>query len=55
MHFAVLWEHLEPETTYYYKVSSMGADSESDGLESGVSRFTTPAPGEVINNYLQPK
>jgi hypothetical protein len=46
---------LKPETTYYYTVTSMGYDGRSDGVESSVNQFTTPAPGEVINNYPQPK
>jgi phosphodiesterase/alkaline phosphatase D-like protein len=53
--FRVRMADLKPQTTYYYKVGSMGADGESDGVESPVSKFTTPAPGEVINNYPQPK
>jgi hypothetical protein len=53
--FRVRLVDLQPQTTYYYKVSSMGADGESDGVEGPVSKFTTPAPGEVINNYPQPK
>jgi phosphodiesterase/alkaline phosphatase D-like protein len=53
--FRVRMVDLKPQTTYYYKVSSMGADGESDGVESPVSKFTTPAPGERINNYPQPK
>jgi hypothetical protein len=53
--FRVRLVDLKPETTYYYKVSSMGADGESDGVEGPVSKFTTPAPGQVINNYPQPK
>jgi hypothetical protein len=53
--FRVRLVDLKPQTTYYYKVSSMGADGESDGVEGPVSKFTTPAPGEVINNYPQPK
>jgi PhoPQ-activated pathogenicity-related protein len=47
--------NLKPETTYYYTVTSMGYDRRSDGVESPVNQFTTPAPGEVINNYPQPK
>jgi hypothetical protein len=47
--------NLKPQTTYYYKVTSIGANGESDGVESSVSKFTTPAPGQVINNYPQPK
>jgi hypothetical protein len=46
---------LKPQTTYYYKVTSMGEDGESDGVESPVSKFNTPAQGEVIQNYPQPK
>jgi phosphodiesterase/alkaline phosphatase D-like protein len=53
--FRVRMVDLKPQTTYYYKVSSMGADGESDGVESPVSKFATPAPGERINNYPQPK
>src|SRR6266436_50480 len=53
--FRVRLVELKPQTTYYYKVSSMGEDGESDGVEGPVSKFTTPAPGEVINNYPQPK
>jgi purple acid phosphatase-like protein len=53
--FRVRLVDLKPQTTYYYKASSMGADGESDGEEGPVSKFTTPAPGEVINNYPQPK
>jgi hypothetical protein len=53
--FRVRLVDLKPQTTYYYKVSSMGADGESDGVEGPVSKFTTPALGKVINNYPQPK
>jgi hypothetical protein len=53
--FRVRMVDLKPQTTYYYKVSSMEADGESDGVESPVIHFTTPALGEVINNYPQPK
>jgi hypothetical protein len=53
--FRVRMVDLKPQTTYYYKVSSMGGDGESDGVDGPVSKFTTPAPGEVINNYPQPK
>ena len=53
--FRVRLVDLQPQTTYYYKVGSMGEDGESDGVEGPVSKFTTPAPGEVINNYPQPK
>ena len=46
---------LQPKTTYYYTVTSMGADGKSDGVDSPVNQFTTPAAGEVTNNYPQPK
>jgi phosphodiesterase/alkaline phosphatase D-like protein len=53
--FRVRVDGLTPQTTYYYKVTSMGADGQGDGAESPVSHFTTPAPGERIINYPQPK
>jgi hypothetical protein len=53
--FRVRMVDLKPQTTYYYKVTSMESGGESDGVESPVSKFTTPPPGEVINNYPQPK
>ena len=53
--FRVRLERLQPQTTYYYKVSSMGADGESDGVEGPLSHFATPPLGEVINNFPQPK
>jgi phosphodiesterase/alkaline phosphatase D-like protein len=53
--FRVRMDGLKPQTTYYYKVTSMGADGESDGVDSPVNKFTTPAPGERIIAYPQPK
>jgi len=53
--FRVRMQDLQPQTTYYYKVSSIDSSGESDGVESPVNHFTTPAPGETINNYPQPK
>jgi len=53
--FRVRVDGLTPQTTYYYTVTSTGADGQSDGVESPVSHFTTPAPGERIINYPQPK
>jgi hypothetical protein len=47
--------NLKPETTYYYTVTSMGYDGRSDGVESPVNKFTTPAPGERIVGDSQPK
>jgi Purple acid Phosphatase, N-terminal domain len=53
--FRVRVDGLTPQTTYYYLVTSMGADGESDGVQSPLSQFTTPAPGEQIVAYPQPK
>src|SRR5712671_1511816 len=53
--FRVRIDGLKPETTYYYKVTSMGSGGESDGVESPVNHFTTPAPGQVTSAYPQPK
>jgi phosphodiesterase/alkaline phosphatase D-like protein len=47
--FRVRMQGLKPQTTYYYKVTSMGADGRSDGVESSVNHFTTPAPGQVTS------
>ena len=44
-------QDLKPQTTYYYTVTSMGSGGASDGVESAVNHFTTPAPGERIVNY----
>jgi phosphodiesterase/alkaline phosphatase D-like protein len=46
---------VKPQTTYYYKVSSTESNGRSDGVESPVHEFTTPAPGERIVNFPQPK
>ena len=53
--FRVRMVDLKPQTIYYYKVTSTDSGGETDGVESPVSNFTTPAPGELINNYPQPK
>jgi phosphodiesterase/alkaline phosphatase D-like protein len=39
---------LKPQTTYYYRVTSMESNGKSDGMESPVNQFTTPGPGERI-------
>jgi Purple acid Phosphatase, N-terminal domain len=39
---------LKPQTTYYYWVTSAGADGISDGVRSPVNHFTTPPPGKRI-------
>jgi hypothetical protein len=53
--FRVRMEDLKPQTIYYYEVTSEAGDGQSDGAESPVSQFTTPAPGERIVKYGQPK
>ena len=53
--FRVRVKDLKPQTTYYYKVTSMGSGGQSDGVESPVNQFTTPAPGQVTSAYSQPK
>jgi len=45
---------LKPATTYYYKVTSMGYDGVSDGVESSVRQFTTAAPGQVTSASRHP-
>jgi hypothetical protein len=49
--FRVRMDGLKPQTTYYYKVTSTESDGDSDGVESSVSQFTTPRPGERIVAY----
>ena len=53
--FRVRIQGLKPDTTYYYKVTSMGAGGQNDGVESSVNHFTTPAPGQVTSAHLQPE
>jgi len=53
--FRVRIDGLKPQTTYYYKVTSMGSGGQSDGVESPVNHFTTPAPGQVTSANPQPK
>jgi phosphodiesterase/alkaline phosphatase D-like protein len=53
--FRVRMMELRPQTTYYYKVTSINSSEESDGVESPVNQFTTPAPGERVIAYPQPK
>lgn len=42
MVFRVRMHHLQPGTTYYYKVHSEQANGTSDPAMSGVNQFTTP-------------
>ena len=52
--FRVRMQDLKPQTTYYYKVTSMGGDGQSDGVESSVNHFTTAAPGQVTSTFPPP-
>jgi phosphodiesterase/alkaline phosphatase D-like protein len=45
---------LQPQTTYYYTVTSVGSDGTSDGVSSPVNQFTTPSPGQRVVKYPQP-
>jgi hypothetical protein len=49
--FRVRMAGLKPQATYYYKVTSEQSNGKSDGVESPVNQFTTPAPGERIVAY----
>jgi phosphodiesterase/alkaline phosphatase D-like protein len=53
--FRVRLQGLKPNTTYYYKVTSMGYDGRSDRVESVVSQFTTAAPGQVTSAHPPPE
>ena len=53
--FRVRVQGLKPQTTYYYKVTSMGSGGMSDGVESSVNHFTTPAPGQVTSAHPPPQ
>src|SRR6266446_3223056 len=39
--FRVRMPGLQPRTTYYYTVTSMGSNGTSDGVKSAINRFTT--------------
>jgi hypothetical protein len=45
--FRVRMAGLTPGTTYYYTVSSMGADGTDDGQKSDVKQFTTPGESQL--------
>jgi len=53
--FRVRLQPLKPDTTYYYKVTSMGYDGLSDGVESSVHHFTTAAPGQQTSAHPLPE
>ena len=55
MIYRVQINHLKPGTTYFYRVESVDAKDISEGPESAVSKFTTPAAGERIVNFTQPE
>jgi hypothetical protein len=46
---------LQLQTTYYYKVTSMGGDGHADGVESSVQHFTTAAAGQVTSAFPPPE
>lgn len=52
--FRVRMPGLQPQTTYYYTVTSTESNGTSDGVESPVHQFTTPGPGERIVAYPPP-
>lgn len=45
--FRVRLVGLKPQTTYYYWVTSMGADGSHDPVKSGIHKFTTPPHGQL--------
>jgi phosphodiesterase/alkaline phosphatase D-like protein len=53
--FRVRMDGLKPDTTYYYKVTSMGYDGVSDGVESSVHQFTTASPGQQTSAHPLPE
>ena len=53
--FRVRMDGLKPATTCYYKVTSIGYDGVSDGVESSVRQFTTAAPGQVTSAFPPPE
>jgi len=52
--FRVHLDSLQPQTTYYYTVTSTDGSGTSDGVQSNVGQFTTPPAGQRIMNYPQP-
>ena len=55
MIYRVQVNHLNPGTTYFYRVESVDAKDISEGSESMVNQFTTPPPGERIPKLPQPQ
>ena len=52
--FRVRLNGLQPQTTYYYTVTSTDGNGTNDGVQSSVGQFTTPPAGQRIMNYPQP-
>ena len=52
--FRVRLDSLQPQTTYYYTVTSTDGNGTNDGVQSNVGQFTTPPAGQRIMNYPQP-
>jgi hypothetical protein len=53
--FRVRLQPLKPDTIYYYKVTSMGTDGQSDGVESSINHFTTAALGQQTSAHPPPE
>ena len=49
--FRVRMDGLKPSTTYYYKVTSMGYDGVSDGVESSVQQIATSCPRSANQRF----
>jgi hypothetical protein len=52
--FRVRLDRLSPRTTYYYTVDSMEGNGKSDEVKSPVNHFTTPDPGQRVENNPPP-
>jgi hypothetical protein len=53
--FGVRIDGLKPQRPIITKVTSMGSGGQSDGVESSVNQFTTPAPGQVTSAFRPPQ
>jgi hypothetical protein len=51
--FRVRVQGLKPRTTYYYVVTSVASNDESDGVESPVKQFTMPVQASASWLTLQ--
>ena len=52
--FRVRLDGLSPRTTYYYTVDSMEGNGKRDEVKSPVNHFTTPDPGQRVENNPPP-